>query len=230
MTQQLRIAAADNERDTRQFFEEVLPHLGHKVVALAGNGRELVDRCRETMPDLVITDIKMPDMDGIEAAEALNRERDVPVILVTAHQEPELLARAREGHVMAYLTKPVKPADLAAAVTMAMARFEQFQAVRGEAANLRQALNERKIIERAKGTVMRRLGVDEVESFRRMRKLSSDRNMKLVQIAETVLSAEEIFTALEKVFAGEHRSASHATVARPRPANGPGDPDHGSDG
>jgi two-component system, response regulator PdtaR len=193
----LRIAAADDERDTRQFFQEVLPSLGHEVVALAGSGRELIEQCRATAPDLVITDIKMADMDGIEAAARVNREREVPFILVSAHQDPELLARAGVDYVMAYLIKPVKPADLSAAVVLAMARFSQFQAVRREADDLRQALEDRKLIERAKGVVIRRIRVDEQEAFARMRKLSSDRNLRLVQVARSVLSAEEIFAELE---------------------------------
>ncbi len=196
-TQRLRIAAADDEADTRQFFQEVLPRLGHDVVAVAASGRELIDRCHEGHPDVVITDIKMPDMDGIEAAEIVNKEREVPVILVSGHQDAELLARAGVDHVMAYLTKPVKPADLAAAISVARVRFGQFQAVRQEADDLRQALEDRKLIERAKGAVMRRTAADEQEAFRRMRKLSSDRNQKLVQIARSVLAAEEVFAALE---------------------------------
>src|SRR3954469_21159481 len=101
----LRVAVADDEPDTRQFFQEVLAHLGHEVVAVAQSGRELAERCRAACPDLVITDIKMPDMDGIEAGQQVNRERAVPVILVSAHQDAELLARAGAGHVMAYLVK-----------------------------------------------------------------------------------------------------------------------------
>jgi response regulator NasT len=196
-TRRLRIAVADDERDTRQFLQEVLPHLGHEVVAMAGSGRELTERCRATHPDLVITDIKMPDMDGIEVALAINREHEVPFILVSAYHDAELLARAGVDCVMAYLTKPVKPTDLAAAVAVAMARFAQFQSIRREAADLRQALDDRKIIERAKGAAIRRMQVDEQEAFRRMRKLSSDRNLKLVQVARMVLTAEEVFTELE---------------------------------
>src|SRR5947208_5589333 len=94
----LRIAVADDERDMLQFFKEVLPQLGHEVVAAAATGRELVERCREARPDLVITDIRMPDMDGIEAAAAVNRERQVPVILVTAHPEVDFLAHGGATH------------------------------------------------------------------------------------------------------------------------------------
>jgi response regulator NasT len=198
-SRKLRIAAADDERDTRQFFEEILPHLGHEVVAVVSSGRELIERCRATHPDLVIADIKMPDMDGIQAAAEINREREVPFVLVSGHQDPELLGRAEADYVMAYLVKPVKPPDLAAALALARTRFMQYQQVRREAADLRQSLEERKLVERAKGIVTRRMGLDEQEAFRRLRKLSSDRNLKLVDLARMVLNAEEVFADLEMV-------------------------------
>src|SRR5262245_40156146 len=194
----LRVAVADDERDMRQFFQELLPHLGHEVVAVAENGRELVRQCRTAVPDLVIADIKMPEGDGLGAAAEVNPERPVPVILVTAHHDAELLARAGVGSVMAYLIKPVKPADLQAAITLAVLRFAQCQQLSQEAATLRQALEDRKIVERAKGVVMKRLGVDEVEAFRRLQKLATSQNRKLVEVAKEVLTAEEAFRALEK--------------------------------
>jgi response regulator NasT len=194
----LRIAVADDERDVRQFFQELLPHLGHEVVVVAESGRQLIERCRSTRPDLVITDIKMPDMDGIDAAAEVNREGPVPVILVTAHQDTDLLARAEADYIMAYLSKPAKPIDLQAAINLAMLRFGHFQALRREAATLRQALEDRKTVERAKGVVMKRLRVDEPEAFRRLKKMASDHNRKLVEVAQTVLTAEEVFQALEK--------------------------------
>jgi two-component system, response regulator PdtaR len=194
----LRIAVADDEADTRQFFQEVLTHLGHEVVAVVENGRQLVERCRATRPDLVITDIRMPDMDGIEAAAAVNRERQVPVILVTAHHDAASLSRSGVGHVMAYLSKPIKPVDLQAAITLAALRFDQFRQLSQEAASLRQALEDRKLIERAKGIVMKRLRVDEEDAFRRLRRLASDQNAKLVEVAQQTVSADEVFQELER--------------------------------
>jgi response regulator NasT len=198
-TRRLRIAAADDDRDMQQFFQEVLPHLGHEVVAMVATGRELVERCRATNPDLVITDVKLSDMDGLEVAREVNREREMPFVLVSSHQDAELLERAGGDNIMAYLTKPVKPVDLAAAISLARARFLQIQSIRREAADLRQALEERKVIERAKGIAIRRMRIDEQEAFRRMRKLSSDRNLRLVQVARLLLTAEEIFTDLESI-------------------------------
>jgi response regulator NasT len=195
----LRIAVADDERDTRQFLQEVLAHLGHEVVAVADSGRELVRQCRSATPDLVITDIKMPDMDGIEAAAEVSRDRQVPVVLITAHHDDGLLARAGAGHIMAYLIKPVKPTDLQAAVALAVLRFEQLQQLRKEAADLQQALEDRKVVERAKGVVMKRLRLDEQETFRRLRKLASDGNRKVIEVSRSVLAADEVFQALEKI-------------------------------
>jgi response regulator NasT len=198
----LRIAVADDERDMRQFFQEVLTHLGHQVVVNAETGRQLVERCRAAPPDLVITDIKMPDMDGLEAAAAVNREHPLPAIVVTAHSEPELLNRASAGPVMTYLIKPIKPTDLQAAITLAVARYEQFRKVSQEAASLRQALEDRKVVERAKEIVARRLRLDEAEAYRRLQKWSSVRNHKLVDVAQRVLDADRVFQELEAATGG----------------------------
>jgi response regulator NasT len=192
----LRIAIADDEPDIRMFFREVLTQMGHQIVAEAATGRELVERAREAKPDLVITDIRMPDMDGLEAAAAVNRERQVPVVLVTAHPESDFLAHGG-GHVMAYLSKPIKPVDLLAAIQLAVLRFEQFQQLTKEAASLRQALEDRKVIERAKGIVMKRLKVDEEDAFRRLRKMAGDHNRKLIEVATQVVTADEPFHRLE---------------------------------
>jgi response regulator NasT len=194
-----RIAVADDERDMRQFFQELLGALGHQVVAVAETGKQLLEQCRTSRPDLVITDIKMPDMDGLQALEQIEKEQPVPAILVTAHHDAEYLVRAGINHVMAYLIKPVKPVDLQAAISLAMMRFEHFQALTREAATLRQALEDRKVIERAKGTVMKRVRVDEGDAFRRLQKLASDMNCKLIEIAHRVIQSEEVFHHLDRL-------------------------------
>jgi response regulator NasT len=191
MNQSLRVAVADDEPDMRDYFKKCLSRLGHHVVIVAQNGRELVEQCRAVQPDLVITDIKMPDMDGIDAATQLYRETPVPVILVSAYHDPELIARAESDHILAYLVKPIKQTDLAPAIALAMRRFEQFEALRQEAADLRQALDDRKVIERAKGILMKRAALDEQEAFRRLQKLASEKSRKLIDIAHMVVVAEE---------------------------------------
>jgi response regulator NasT len=191
MTKPLRIAIADDEPDMRDYFAKILPLLGHKVVVSASNGAELVDQCREAAPDLIITDIKMPDMDGIDAAVRLYQQRPVPVILVSAYHDPALIRRAEADHIMGYLVKPIKQADLGPVIALTIRRFEQFEALRREAADLRQALEDRKVIERAKGVLMKRGGLDEAEAFRRLQRTASERNLKLVDTARMVLVAEE---------------------------------------
>jgi response regulator NasT len=134
MSQALRIVVADDELDMREYFQQMLPRLGHTVVAAARNGQELVELCRSAKPDLVITDIKMPELDGIDAAIQLYEDRPVPVILVSAHHDEKLIERAEMDHIMGYLVKPIKQADLAPTIAIAVHRFEQFEAMRREAA------------------------------------------------------------------------------------------------
>jgi len=190
MNRSLRIAVADDEPDMREYFQKSLTRLGHKVFVV-GNGRELVEQCRAVKPDLVITDIKMPDLDGIDAATQIYQDRPVPVILVSAYHDAALLERAEADHILGYLVKPIKQADLEPVIALSMRRFEQFEALRQEAADLRQALEDRKVIERAKGILMKKSGLDEQDAFRRLQKLASEKSRKLVEIAQMILVAEE---------------------------------------
>jgi len=135
----LRIVVADDEPDMRDYFKKILPRMGHQVVAAARDGRELVERCRDLKPDLVITDIRMPEMDGIDAATALYQIQLVPVILVSAFHDADLVKRAEANHIMGFLVKPIKQADLEPAIALAQRRFNQFLALRQEAADLRSA-------------------------------------------------------------------------------------------
>ena len=193
MTPSLRIVVADDERNMHEYLQEALPRLGHVVVGVAQTGRELVELCRATQPDLVITDIKMPDMDGLAATEEICRETPIPVIVVSAYHDPQFIERATQNHVLAYLLKPIRQHDLEPAISLAMRRFEQFQTLRRETTDLRQALDERKTIERAKGLLMKRERIDEQEAFRRLQKLAMNQNRKLIEVAQMVLSVSEVF-------------------------------------
>ena len=192
MTQSLRILVADDEPDMREYFQRGLPRLGHQVVGAAGNGRELVEQCRALRPDLVITDIKMPDMDGIDAATEIYKERPVPVILVSAYHDAALVARAEADHILGYLVKPIKQTDLGPVIALAMRRFEQFEALQREAADLRQALEDRKTIERAKGVLMKRHRWSEAEAFRRLQRGAMNRRTTMVELAQAVLNGVEV--------------------------------------
>jgi two-component system, response regulator PdtaR len=186
MNRALKIVVADDELDMRDYFQQILPLLGHQVLGVARTGRELVELCNATHPDL-----KMPDMDGIDAATQIYRQAAIPVILVSAYHDAEFIRRAEANHIMAYLVKPIKQDDLIPAIGIAMRRFEQFQALRKETADLKQALEDRKVIEKAKGILMKKAGLDEHGAFRRLQKLASDKNRKLIDIAQTILTAEE---------------------------------------
>ncbi len=195
MNQELRIAVADDEPRMREFYQEVLPLLGHKVVCAAANGFELIEGCRIHRPQLIITDIRMPGLDGIEAAQKVTGQVPIPVILVSAHDDPELLARAGSHEIFGYLIKPIKSQDLQPAITIALRRFDEFRTLNKETTDLRQALQDRKLIERAKGVLMKRTGQDEGAAFISMQRMARDKNRKLVQIAEMILTVEEAFEA-----------------------------------
>jgi response regulator NasT len=189
----LRIAVAEDETFMQKYLQETLTLLGHQVLCLASTGRELVERCRTVHPDLVITDINLPEMDGLDAAREIYAQSPVPIIIVTAFHDLDLIERAEKNHVLAYLVKPIKQQDLEPAIAIALGRFQEFKAMREETDNLRQALEDRKVIERAKGILMKRAGLDEAEAFRRLQKLARDKNRKLIDIAQTILTVEDAF-------------------------------------
>jgi response regulator NasT len=192
MSQPLRILIADDEPNTAEFLHLGLSRLGHEVVAVARTGHELVEHYRVCQSDLVITDIKMPDMDGLDAAAEIYQHRPIPILILSGHYDPELIERAGQEHIAAYLVKPIKQGDLEAALGLAVKRFEEFQALGREVANLRQALEDRKIIERAKGLLMRKLGLDEQEAFYRLQQLSRNNNRKMSDMAQMILALEEV--------------------------------------
>ena len=191
MTPALRIVIADDEPDMRDYFRKILPRLGHSVVAAAENGAQLVDLCRFYRPDLVITDIKMPQMDGIEAALKIYEELPIPVILVSAYSDTRLIERAEVDPIMGYLVKPIKQTDLEPAIRLARHRFEQFEALRREAVDMRQALADRKIIEQAKGILMKELSLSEAEAFRHLQRTAMNKGFKLIEVARMALAMEK---------------------------------------
>ncbi len=199
----LDIAVADDDPVRCREHLEMLSRLGHRVCQ-AHTGRQLVDQCRLVRPDLVITAIQLPALDGIAAAEEICRDQLTPIILMQGDPDVELVERALDNPcILAWLSLPIKETDLRLAIAFAMRRFQQFELLRKEAADLRQTLEERKFIERAKGMVMRYAGLDEQEAFRRLRKMASDQNRKLADVAQVILTAGQVFDALGP--AGEGR-------------------------
>jgi len=194
MARSLRIVVADDEPRMRAYLREALIDLGHDVVAVAASGRELVEACRAARPELAVTDVKMPDFDGIEATAEICREMPLPVVLVSAYHDQATVERAEAAGVMAYLVKPIVEADLGPVIALAIRRFDELQSLRKEAADLRQTLEERKLIERAKGLLMKTAGVDEANAFQRLQKLASQKSKKLIDAARMVLAVESAFS------------------------------------
>ena len=190
MNRALRVVVADDTTTMQKFYASLLPKLGHEVVAVAATGAELVEKCDELKPDLVITDVKMPDMDGLEAAAKIYEKQPVPIIVVSSYSDDELVQRAAAEHVLAYLLKPLDVNTLGAQISIVMRRFEEFTILRMEANHYRQSLQDRKLIERAKGILMRTSKIEEHEAFRRMQKAASRSNKKLVEIAQTIIDAD----------------------------------------
>jgi AmiR/NasT family two-component response regulator len=192
MKRSLRIVVADDEREMREYLREILTYLGHEVVGAAADGQELVALCDAQRPELVISDVRMPDMDGIEAAKRLGSSAPVPIILVSAFHDGETIGRAEADHILAYLVKPIKANNLEPAIALVMRRFEQFQDLRREAATLKQALEDRKIIERAKGRLMQQAHLDEAEAYRRLQHAARSMQKKLVDAASLYLSMDDL--------------------------------------
>lgn len=189
---QTRIVVADDESIIRMDLREMLGGLGYLVVGEAGDGVTAVNVAREVRPDLVIMDIKMPEMDGIEAAKVLTEERIAPVLLLTAFSQQELVRRAGEAGVVGYLVKPFGETDVAPAIDIAIARFKEFRTLEREADDLRDTLETRKRVERAKGVLMQTQGLSESDAFRKIQKLSMNSRKSMREVADAILLAHEV--------------------------------------
>jgi AmiR/NasT family two-component response regulator len=189
--ERVRVIVADDESLIRMDLREMLTNLGYLVIGEVGDGRSMVNLARELRPDVVIADIKMPDMDGIEAARVLTEEKIAPVILLTAYGQRELVERAKEAGVVGYLVKPFQENDLAPAIEVALARFEEFRAMEREMSNLKEALETRKLVDRAKGILMDTQGLSEADAFRKIQKMSMNTRKPMKQVAEAIILAHQ---------------------------------------
>jgi response regulator NasT len=178
----VKILLAEDEAIIRLDLRDLLERAGFTVCAEAQDGEEAVELARSERPDLAILDVKMPRLDGIEAAKRIIDERPIPIVMLTAYSQDELVSRAVEAGVFGYLVKPFREADLLPAIHTARARYEELAALREEADSLSEALATRKVVERAKGMLMEREGLTEAEAFGRLRRASqvSGRPMRIV--------------------------------------------------
>ena len=183
-----RILIAEDETLIRLDLRELLEAAGFEICGEARDGMEAVDLARAERPDLAVLDVKMPRLDGIEAARRILDERPIPIVMVTAYGERELVSRAVEAGVFGYLVKPFRESDLLPAIETARARHEELSALREEAESLADALATRKTIERAKGLLMEKEGLSEREAFARLRKASQVSGRPLKVVAEAVVA------------------------------------------
>ncbi len=184
----LRIVLAEDEALIRMDLAEMLTESGHQIVGQAADGEQAVDMVRETSPDLVVMDIKMPGMDGISAAEQIGREGLAPVVMLTAFSDKNLVERARDAGVMSYVVKPFSAADVLPAIDIARARWAERKALESEVADLGERFETRKRVDRAKGLLMAQLKLSEPEAFRWIQKAAMDRRLSMREVADAVIS------------------------------------------
>ena len=189
-----RIIICDDESLIRRDLREMLTGRDYLVVGEASEGRTAIELARRLEPDLVIMDIRFEDddLDGIDAAKILTEEGIAPVLLLSAYSQRDLVERAREAGVVGYLVKPFTESDLPPAIETALARFEEFEEVKQEAADLKDALETRKMVDRAKGLLMDERGMNEAEAFKRIQKLSMNYRKPMRDVAEAIILAHQI--------------------------------------
>jgi response regulator NasT len=187
----LRILIADNESIIRMDLKELLEEAGHEVIGEAADGLKAVELTRKLKPDLVIMDIKMPEMDGIAAAKLISNEKLAPVLLLTAYSQKEIVEKAKDSGVLAYLVKPVKESNLFPAMEIALSRFKEYMEIEQELLDLRNSLETRKILDRAKGLLMDAYNLSEQEAFRRIQQYSMAKRKSIREVAEAIIDASK---------------------------------------
>jgi AmiR/NasT family two-component response regulator len=195
MSKKLRILIADDESIIRLDLKEMLEDNGHTVVGEASDGRIAVELAEKLQPDLIVMDVKMPNLDGLGAVKLINQNTKklrIPVVMVTAYSQPELVEQAVELGVFAYLVKPIKEGDIMPTIEVAMSRADEMNALEKEVANLKEALETRKVVERAKGILIETYSITESEAFRKIQKLSMNSRKPIKDIADAIILAQEV--------------------------------------
>ncbi len=188
----LRILIAEDESVTALGLEQDLRSLGHTVVGVAGDGVTAISMARALGPDLVLLDVKMPHLGGLEAAARIHEERPVPIVLVTAYSDADTVSAAASLPIFHYLVKPVSAAQLSAAIAVAEVRHQEWERQRAETEDLRRKLDDRKVIERAKGILMDREKISESAAYKILQRTSQSRNMTMADLSRSLLAAEDL--------------------------------------
>lgn len=194
----LKIVLAEDEELVLRTLRRYVEALGHNVVAEVATGEDLIQKVAECRPDMVILDIKLQGMDGLAATEAFTRSHRLPVIVISACEDESTIQRASACPVQAYLAKPLRQSELAAAVSVAYERFRDMQTLYNEARVARRRLADRAVVERAKGVLMRRGTIDEATAYHTLRSMARNSGQELGQVARHMLLAEEAFTNLSR--------------------------------
>jgi AmiR/NasT family two-component response regulator len=186
-----RVLVAEDEAIIRLDLAEMLSEAGYEVVGQASDGEQAVALATSLKPDIVIMDVKMPVMDGISAAEQIGKERLCPVVMLTAFSQTELVERARDAGVMAYIVKPFTASDVTPALDIALSRWAELKTLEAEIADLGDRLETRKAVDRAKGVLMTKLKITEADAFRWIQKTAMDRRMSMREVADAVVAGME---------------------------------------
>jgi response regulator NasT len=186
MKPSLRVVVAEDEALIRLDLVEMLTEAGYEVVGQAGDGEAAISITEKEKPDLVVMDVKMPKLDGISAAERIANQRIAPVVILTAFSQRDLVERARDAGAMAYLTKPFTIEDLMPAIELAVSRFQEIKQLDAEVSDLQEQLKARKLIEKAKGILMKNLKISEPEAFKWMQKTAMDKRRSMTDVAQLV--------------------------------------------
>ncbi|MCG8346860.1 MAG: response regulator [Chloroflexales bacterium] len=187
-----RILIAEDNDLVSLTLEEQLKGLGYDVIGIARSGTEAINLAGRLSPDLIIMDIRMPEMEGTEAAARIRDNNPVPIIMLTAYADKDTIRKAEAAGALGYLVKPVNENELPPAINIALARFREIQALRAEVVELQDSLEARKLIERAKGILMQRLGLSERDAYERLRQRARDKRAKMKDIAQAIIEAEEL--------------------------------------
>jgi response regulator NasT len=189
----LKVVVVEDDAAVRLFLKETLEKtLGHQVVGEASTGTDMVRVVLETEPDVVVFDIHLPHLNGLDALRQVYTERVVAAVAITADRDQELVRRATEEHVLAYLVKPIEAHQLGPALLVAQARFSELRSLSAENTTLKQNLQNRKVIERAKGVLMKRHRWTEAEAFRRLQRGAMNRRTTMAELAQDVLNGVEV--------------------------------------
>ncbi len=191
MKPSLRVVVAEDEALIRLDLVEMLTEAGYEVVGQAGDGEAAIAITEKEKPDLVVMDVKMPKLDGISAAERIANQRIAPVVILTAFSQKDLVERARDAGAMAYLTKPFTIEDLMPAIELAVSRFQEIKQLDAEVTDLQEQLKARKLIEKAKGILMKNLNISEPEAFKWMQKTAMDKRRSMTDVAQLVMDEFE---------------------------------------